>query len=92
MCIRDSDYRNWLLPFVAFFTTAVLFVFYALLFDKFAIGFYLEKIAVNFELDYFKNNYQNLALSVYAVFSVFFVFYSVFTLTSKPLNLSLIHI
>lgn len=83
----SRDYRNWLLPFVAFFTMAVLFIFYALLFDKSAISFYLEKMTINLELDYFKNNYQNLALSIYAVFAVFFVFYSVFTLTSKPLNL-----
>jgi hypothetical protein len=30
----SRDYRNWLLPFVAFFTTVVIFFFSALFFDK----------------------------------------------------------
>ena len=83
----SRDYRNWLLPFVAFFTTVVIFISYALLVDKAIIGSYLENTHVNFEIDYFKNTFQNLALSVFTVFTVFFLFSSVFSLTGKPLNL-----
>jgi len=83
----SRDYRNWLLPFVAFFTTVVIFISYALLFEKAIIGSYLENAQVNFEIDYFTNTFQNLSLSVFTVFAVFFVFSSVFSLTSKPLNL-----
>ncbi len=83
----SRDYRNWLLPFVAFFTTVVIFIAYALVLDKVLIGSYLENTHVNFEIDYFTNTFQNLSLSVFTVFAVFFVFSSVFSLTSKPLNL-----
>lgn len=83
----SRDYRNWLLPFVAFFTTLVIFISYALLFDISIIGGYLEKAVVNFQIDYFTNPFQNLSLSIYTVFAVFFLFSSVFTLTNKPLNL-----
>jgi len=83
----SRDYRNWLLPFVAFFTTLVIFISYALLFDISIIGVYLEKAVVNFNIDYFTNSFQNLSLSIYTVFAVFFLFSSIFTLTNKPLNL-----
>jgi len=83
----SRDYRNWLLPFVAFFTTLVIFISYALLFDISIIGVYLEKAVVNFNIDYFTNSFQNLSLSIYTVFAVFFLFSSIFSLTSKPLNL-----
>jgi hypothetical protein len=83
----SRDYRNWLLPFVAFFTTLVLFVFYSFVFDKSLITNQLLAIEINFNIDYFTSTYQNLALSIYAVFAVYFVFSSIFSLTSKPLNL-----
>ena len=83
----SRDYRNWLIPFVALFTTAVIFVLYALLIDKTAISIYLEKEVVNFQLDYFTNKYQNIAFSIYAVFVLFFAVPFVFSLTNKPLNL-----
>ena len=83
----SRDYRNWLIPFVAFFVTAIIYVFYALLFDKSAIDFYLEKQVMNFQLDYFTDKYQNIAFSIYAVFVVFFMFPFIFSLTNKPLNL-----
>lgn len=83
----SRDYRNWLIPFVALFTTIILFVFYALLFDSSAIQIYLTHEATNFKLDYFTNNYQNLALSIYVVMTVFFVIPMIFALTNRPLNL-----
>ena len=83
----SRDYRNWLLPFVAFFTTVVIFISYALVFDKKIIGSYLDNAHFNFEIDYFTNTFQNLSLSIFTVFAVFFVFSSIFSLTSKPLNL-----
>ena len=83
----SRDYRNWLIPFVALFTTAVIFIFYSLLFDNSAIVNYLASEKMSFELDYFTNKYQNIAFSIYAVFVVFFLFPSIFSLTNKPLNL-----
>ncbi|GAA4050987.1 DUF6427 family protein [Flavobacterium chungnamense] len=83
----SRDYRNWLIPFVALFSSSIIFVFYALLFDKEAIDVYLQSEVINLQVDYFTNNYQNIAFSIYAVFVVFFVLPYLFTLTNKPLNL-----
>lgn len=83
----SRDYRNWLIPFIALFSSSTIFVFYALLFDKQAIDAYLLSEVINLQVDYFTNNYQNIAFSIYAVFAVFFVLPYLFTLTNKPLNL-----
>ena len=76
-----------MIPFVALFSSSIIFVFYALLFDKEVIGVYLQSEVINLQVNYFTNNYQNIAFSVYAVFAVFFVLPYLFTLTNKPLNL-----
>lgn len=83
----SRDYRNWLIPFVALFTTVIIFIFYSLLVDKSAIEVYLQSEAINLQVDYFTNTYQNIAFSIYSVFAIFFVLPYLITLTSKPLNL-----
>jgi hypothetical protein len=83
----SRDYRNWLLPFVAFVTTAVVFLLSALYFDKTWIDHILKQTQTHFELDYFTNNYQNAALSFYVVTALYFLFSMVFSLTNRPLIL-----
>lgn len=83
----SRDYRNWLLPFAAFFTTAVVFLFASFVFDKSWIDHILSQANTTFELNYFTNNYQNIALSAYVVIALYFVFSSVVTLTNRPMIL-----
>ena len=83
----SRDYRNWLLPFVAFFATLLLFVAAALIFDKSWIPQLTSQTKTNFELDYFTNNYQNIALSFFVVTALYFVVLMIFSLTNKPLIL-----
>lgn len=83
----SRDYRNWLLPFVAFVTTAVVFMCAALFFDKTWIDHILNQSQMHFELDYFTNNYQNAALSFYVVIALYFLFSMVVSLTNRPLIL-----
>ncbi|WP_284650974.1 DUF6427 family protein [Flavobacterium terrisoli] len=83
----SRDYRNWLLPFVAFVTTAVVFYGAALFFDRTWIDHILNQSQMNFELDYFTNNYQNAALSFYVVIALYFLFSMIFSLTNRPLIL-----
>jgi len=51
------------------------------------IGHFINQSQTNFELDYFTNNYQNIALSFYAMIAVYFLFSMIFTLTNRPLIL-----
>ena len=83
----SRDYRNWLIPFVAVFVVATLFVLYDLILDKAAINNYLQTEVMNYNLDYFTNQLQNIAFSIFAVFLVFFIFPFAFSINNKPLNL-----
>lgn len=83
----SRDYRNWLLPFVAFVATAVVFLLAALLIDVSWISHIIKQTRMNFELDYFTNNFQNAALSFYVVAALYFWLSMVFTLTNRPLIL-----
>lgn len=83
----SRDYRNWLLPFVAFFTTATVFFFASLVFDKSWIDHILVQTHTNFELNYFTNNYQNIALSAYVVIALYFVVSMMLSLNSRPMIL-----
>jgi hypothetical protein len=81
------DYRNWIIPFIAFFGGAVIFIFFGLLFDKELLFSYLNSTVADFKFDYFKNNIQNLSFIIYAFYSVLFFLALVFTLTKRPLIL-----
>lgn len=83
----SRDYRNWLLPFVAFFATAIIFMVSALVFDQSWITHIIQQTQTNFELDYFTNNYQNIALSFFVVVALYFLLSMIFSLTNKPLIL-----
>lgn len=83
----SRDYRNWLLPFVAFFVTGIIFLASALAFDKTWIAHIIDQTRTNFELDYFTNNYQNIALSFFVVAGLYFLLSMIFTLTHKPMIL-----
>jgi hypothetical protein len=83
----SGDYRNWLLPFIAFFAIAIIFALYSLVFNADAISYITNGIETNFSIDYFTNNYQNAALSIYATVALFFVISMLMTLSSRPLLL-----
>jgi len=81
----SRDYRNWLLPFIAFFATATIFMVAALAFDQTWINHLQYQMQTNFELDYFTNHYQNIALSFFVVIGLYFLLSLIFSLTNKPL-------
>ena len=81
----SRDYRNWILPYIAFFTVLILFVLTALIFDKSLISHLKESVTVNFDFNYFTNKYQNFSLSIFAAISSLFFFSLLFSLSSKAL-------
>ncbi|EIA09993.1 DUF6427 family protein [Flavobacterium frigoris] len=82
-----SDYRNWILPFIAFFAVGVIFTLFSLVFHIDGIEYITRSIKTSFEISYFTNNYQNAALSIYATVAIFFVVSMFATLSSRPLVL-----
>lgn len=80
------DYRNWFLPFVGIATAFVLFALYGLIIDESAFLNYKNNAIIDLDFTYFKNNFQNLALSIYTVVAVFFIVSLLLVLPSKALN------
>lgn len=83
----SRDYRNWLVPFIAFGASAVIFILFSLLFDVTWISQIISQTQMNFQWDYFVNNYKKVALTIFALTSIYFVFSMIFTLGNKPLVL-----
>lgn len=81
------DYRNWIIPVIAFSGGTIIFIFFGLLFDKQLLFSYLNSIVADFWFDYFKYNIQNLSLIIYALYSALFLLALVFTLAKRPLIL-----
>ncbi len=80
------DYRHWFLPFVGMATAAILLVLYGLIIDKLIFLNYIKNAHIDVDFTYFKNNYQNLALSIFTVVAVFYMVSLVLALPTKPLN------
>ena len=83
----SRDFRNWILPIIAFFIVFILSLLGSLIFNINSIDFIKNASEVSFSLDYFTNNYQNLSFSIYATIALFFVISIFATLSNKPLLL-----
>jgi hypothetical protein len=83
----SRDYRNWVIPFIALFAVSILFISCSLIFDINSIAFLQENSKIDFNVDYFTNNYQNAAFSIYITVALFFVISIFSTLSSRPLVL-----
>jgi hypothetical protein len=80
----SRDYRNWILPFIAFFIAVIMFMLFATVFNLDVIEYVLKSVKINFEINYFTNSYQNGALSIYATVALFFVVSMFSTLSNRP--------
>ena len=65
----SGDYRNWVLPFIAFFAVGIVFLFFSLLFDKTWIYLIWNQIEVDFTFIYLERSAANAALILYGLFS-----------------------
>jgi hypothetical protein len=83
----SRDYRNWLLPFIAFIVVAVLFGLTSMVYDPKWIHQVLSQTQVDFEWQYLPYSYQNMALILYSIIGVYFLLTAVFSLTNRPLIL-----
>ncbi len=81
------DYRNWILPFIAFFAVGIISILFSMFFYKDVLEYISTNATTNFNIDYFTNNYQNTAFSIYLTIALFFVTSMLLSLTNKPLVL-----
>jgi hypothetical protein len=87
----SRDFRNWLIPFVAFFIVGMIFSAYSLAIVPGSLTHYLQQETINYQLDYFQNQNENIAFSMFVVAVLFFFIPYIVTITNKPLNLQASH-
>jgi len=81
------DYRNWILPFIAFFAVGITTMLFSIIFNKDVFGHINENAVTNFKIDYFTNNSQNASFSIYLTIALFFVISMIASLPKKPIIL-----
>ncbi len=81
------DYRNWILPFIAFLATVIIFGFFTIVFNIDSQAYISSHLATSYEINYFTSNYENAALSIYATVALFFMISIFANLSNMPLVL-----
>lgn len=83
----SRDYKNWLIPLIAFVTVGILFAAVNLWFEGQILQHLLAEANISFNFFYFQNVYQNVAFATYVALALLFLVNMFLTLNSKPLNL-----
>lgn len=82
----SRDYRNWIIPFIAFFTVVVIASVGALLYDINLMRIYLSQIVIDFDLKYLETIFQNIALFIYILTALVAFVTMMLILSSKLSN------
>ncbi len=83
----SRDYRNWVIPIIAFFTVLVIAVLGSLIFNPSLIQDFSKSIVIDFDLRYIETIFQNIALAIYLTIAMLAFATMAFILSNKPLNL-----
>ncbi len=83
----SRDYKNWLIPFIAFIVVATLASMFNLWFDNKILDHLLNQIGISFNFFCFDSEYQHVALAIYTALALLFFTAMLFLLRFKPLNL-----
>lgn len=83
----SNDYRNWFLPIISLLAVGIIFLLSSLFFDIDMFEYFNRSSKINLKIDYFLNNYQNAAFSIYATIALFFLISMLMSYSSKPLIL-----
>ncbi len=83
----SRDYRNWLIPFIAFFAVAIIYCMASLALTGQFFGNIGDEATVSFVFTYFENIYQRIALALFSSITALFAFSQFVSLPGKPLNM-----
>lgn len=87
----SSDYRNWIIPFVALLAVTIVFFLANSLFDGGLMNALWSKTYISFDFYYFDNVYQRLALALFTSLSLLAFVFHFFELPNKALNMQSSH-
>ncbi|MDI9308741.1 MAG: DUF6427 family protein [Limnohabitans sp.] len=83
----SRDYRNWIIPFIAFITILVVGSMFSLAFYPNFIEQVLNSIVIDFDVKYFQNIFQDATLIIYLFTSLIALLMMLFILPTKLSNL-----
>ena len=87
----SSDYRTWLVPFIALLAVTILFFLANSFLANSLLNSLTSKAYVSFNFYYFDNLYQRMALALFAAISLFFFVSQIFDIPNKALNMQSSH-
>lgn len=82
-----KDYRNWIIPIVAFFGASILLSLYLLIKEESFQVWWTDRVQISFDFMYFDNVYQNIALAVFVSVSLLYAVSQSLSIKSKPYNM-----
>lgn len=82
----SGNYKNWIIPFLALFSVAILAVMIDLIFKNNLLTNIQKDITVSFNFSYFENIYQNIALALFSSVALLFFSTQSLEVQNKPLN------
>ncbi|WP_430614727.1 DUF6427 family protein [Flavobacterium sp. JP2137] len=83
----SKDYRNWVIPIIAFITVGIFFSIYILASGTDLFLFIDQRTEMSFDFTAFDNVYQNIALAIFSSISLLFFVSQALDLSSKPFNM-----
>lgn len=82
----SGNYKNWIIPILAFFAVAVLSVLLDLILANNLLADIYNEINTSFNFSYFENIYQNIALALFSSIALLFFSTQITEVQNKPLN------
>lgn len=82
----SRDYKNWIIPFIAFLTVLVLSIFFSLLINPSEINNYIQSITIDVNFYYITSIFQSISLLIYGVFATTAFVSMLFILPTKMSN------
>ena len=82
----SRDYRNWLIPIIAFFVVLIIAIMGVLIFHFTTFNDYFNTMLIDYDLKYIKTIFQNLAMVIYIITALFAFFAMLYILPKKLSN------
>jgi hypothetical protein len=82
----SRDYKNWIIPFIAFLVVLVLSIFFSLLINPSEINNYIQSITIDVNFYYITSIFQSISLLIYGVFATTAFVSMLFILPTKMSN------
>src|SRR5690554_290957 len=73
----STDFRNWLIPFVGFFSIAILVALYAFIIDYTIIESIQNSVSIDFDFAYISDMFHSFSLGVFLVVLLLFLTFQI---------------